>query len=234
MQGAMGEMKGFVREVYTSIQGEGIELGRRQTFIRFSGCNLSCNYCDTPKARKTEGPFIYQGKVYQNPVEVEFLSGMIDAAEIAITGGEPLLQIDFLEILCKTLKEKNLNIYLDTNATLPDDLSKIIDYVDTVCLDFKVPTAAGKPGLWDKHKACLEIAVKKMSFVKMVINENLLPRELETVCSIISEIDESVPLVIQPVFGCNIPDILDIQKKALDFLRDVRVIPQVHKYLNLQ
>ncbi len=230
----MGEVKGFVREVYTSIQGEGIEVGRLQTFIRFSGCNLSCNYCDTPETQKMEGPFVYQGKIYHNPLEVNFLLNRIEAREVAITGGEPLLQIDFLESLCKKIKEKNLFIYLDTNGTLPDNLKRIIDYVDMVCLDFKIPTATGRPRLWDEHRACLETAVRKQVFVKMVINENLLPQELETACSIIADIDRNIPLVIQPVFGCNIPNILDIQKQALSYIEDVRIIPQVHKFLGLQ
>ena len=44
-------MKTHINEVFSSIQGEGTLIGRRQVFIRFSGCNLDCNYCDTSKSR---------------------------------------------------------------------------------------------------------------------------------------------------------------------------------------
>lgn len=226
-------MKGFIREIFSSIQGEGIKVGQRQTFIRFLGCNISCNYCDTPETQKMEGSFVYQGKISENPVEVDFLIDKIAELVVAVTGGEPLLQIDFLLELCKKIKKMEKKIYLDTNATLPDALEKIIGHVNTVSLDFKIPTATGRPKLWDEHEKCLRIASTKEVFVKMVINENIIPQEIDKSCDVIERIDKRIPLVIQPVFGQHIPNILDIQKKALERLKDVRIIPQVHKYLDL-
>jgi len=224
---------GYIRELFTSVQGEGIKLGKRQTFIRFLGCNLSCNYCDTADAQTKEGPFIYAGKILPNPVTVDLLVDKFDSDEIAITGGEPLLQMEFLEELCEKIVGLDKKIYLDTNGTLPNELSKIMKYIDTVSLDFKIPTATGRPKLWDEHAACLEIAAQKTVYVKMVINENLLPQELDTACDIIKKVDKDIILVIQPISNCVVPNILDIQKKALGILKDVRIIPQVHKYLGL-
>ena len=227
-------MKGFIREIFTSIQGEGIKVGQRQIFIRFLGCNLACEYCDTPEAQKPKGPFIYRKEKFKNPVDIDSLIDKIDAPEVAITGGEPLLQLAFLEILCKKLKNKNKKIYLDSNGTLPDALRKVIKYVDTVALDFKIPTATCGPKLWQKHRECLRIAATTEVFVKIVINKKILPQELDKTCAIIEEIDKNIPLIIQPVFGCNIPNILELQKEALKRLKDVRIIPQIHKYLNLK
>lgn len=228
-----GNMKGYIKEIFTSIQGEGIKVGKRQTFIRFLGCNLSCNYCDTPNTQKMEGPFVYAGELSPNPVEVDFLLDKLDADEISITGGEPLLQIEFLDGLCKKIRQMKKDICIDTNGALPDELKKLIKYINTVSLDFKIPTATGRPKLWNEHKKCLMIAACKNVFVKMVINENLLPQELDKVCEIIVGVDKNIPLIIQPVFECVIPNILDIQKTALERLNDVRIIPQVHKYLGL-
>jgi len=226
-------MKGFVREIFTSIQGEGIKVGQRQTFIRFLGCNLSCNYCDTPEAQAKDGCFVYHGKIYNNPVEVDFLLDKVDEKIVSLTGGEPLLQLDFLSALCKELKKAGKKIYLDTNATLPDALKKAIKYADIISLDFKIPTATGRPKLWKEHRECLRIASAKEVFVKIVINENLIPGELNKVCDIIAGVDKKIPLVIQPVFNRPLPNLLDTQKKALKYLDDVRIIPQVHKYLGL-
>lgn len=226
-------MTGYIREIFTSVQGEGIKLGKRQTFIRFLGCNLSCNYCDTPDSQIKEGPFVFAGKISQNPITVETLLDKIDADEIAVTGGEPLLQMDFLEALCKKIIQLGKTIYLDTNGTLPDELSKLIKYLDTVSLDFKIPTATGRPKLWDEHAACLKIAVQKNVYVKMVVNENLLPQELDKACDIIKHVDPNIPLVLQPISNITIPNILDIQKTALGILNDVRIIPQIHKFLGL-
>ncbi|MGB3341897.1 MAG: 7-carboxy-7-deazaguanine synthase QueE [bacterium] len=226
-------MTGYIRELFTSVQGEGIKLGKRQTFIRFLGCNLSCNYCDTPDTQKKEGPFVYAGKILPNPVTVDLLLDKLDADEISITGGEPLLQMEFLVELCERMIGLDKEIYLDTNGTLPDELSKIIKYIDTVSLDFKIPTATGRPKLWNEHASCLEIAAQKAVYVKMVINDNLLPQELDTACNIIKKVDKNIILVLQPISGSVIPNILDIQKTALRILKDVRIIPQVHTYLGL-
>jgi 7-carboxy-7-deazaguanine synthase len=240
MQGALGTViahnektRGYVHELFTSIQGEGIKVGCRQDFIRFLGCNLSCNYCDTPETQTREGPFILHGEQFDNPVALSLLVSNITESEVAITGGEPLLQHRFLLSLCAELKKREHRIYLDTNGTLPDELAQVIEFIDIVSLDFKVPTATGRPKLWDMHEQCLRVASSKQVFVKMVINENVLPQEIDTACDIIERIDRRIPLVLQPVFGRHIPQILDIQKKAAARITQVRVIPQVHKYLGI-
>ncbi|MDF1532664.1 MAG: 7-carboxy-7-deazaguanine synthase QueE, partial [ANME-2 cluster archaeon] len=46
----------FLGEIFNSIQGEGIFTGMRQVFVRFQGCPLHCDYCDTPQSRKPTAP----------------------------------------------------------------------------------------------------------------------------------------------------------------------------------
>lgn len=208
-------------------------MGQRMTFVRFLGCNLSCNYCDVPECQKREGPFVYNQKTFNNPIEVDFIIDKITEDIVAMTGGEPLLQPLFLLQLCEDLKKAGKTIYLETNGTLPGAFEMVLPYVDIVALDFKIPTATGRPGMWKKHEEVLKLAGKKEVFVKMVINENIIPREIDNVVSIIEKINKNIPLIIQPVYGSKIVNILDIQKKMLKRLADVRIIPQVHKYLNL-
>jgi 7-carboxy-7-deazaguanine synthase len=183
-----------------------------------------------------EGPFLYEGKIFNNPVAADFLIDKIPEHYVTITGGEPLLQIYFLRELCERLKPLDKSLYLDTNASLPDNLKDVVQFFDTICLDFKIPSATGRPRLWTEHEQSLAIAQTgdRDLFVKIVINENFLPAELDAVCQIISRVNRDVPLVIQPVFGTEIPDILQLQKKALNMISDVRVMPQIHKYLHLR
>lgn len=230
----MGEIRGFVREIFTSIQGEGVHVGQRMTFVRFLGCNISCDYCDTKEAQHMEGPFLFEGQTYQNPVLIDALLDKILEKRVAITGGEPLLQVHFLHELCDRLVASGKSLYLDTNGSLPDNLTEVVDYFDTICLDFKIPSATGRPEFWDEHEQSLVIAKSKDVFVKIVVNENFLPAELDATCKIIARVDKSITLVIQPEFGREIPDLLELQGKALSKIDDVRIIPQVHKYLNLR
>jgi 7-carboxy-7-deazaguanine synthase len=226
-------MKGYVKEVFTSIQGEGIKVGQRQVFVRMLGCNLACDYCDTPETQKRQGLFTYQKTSQENPIDVDSLLDTITESEVAITGGEPLLQVDFLEIFCSRLKQNSRKIYIDTNGSLPHELKQVIEYINTVALDFKIPSATGERPLWSEHRECLQIAATKEVFVKIVIDENITDDELMTSCEIIKNVNKNIPLVIQPVFNRNVSDLLRIQKSALSVLTDVRIIPQIHKYLNL-
>jgi 7-carboxy-7-deazaguanine synthase len=226
-------MKGYVKEVFTSIQGEGIKVGQRQVFVRMLGCNLACDYCDTPETQKRQGLFTYQKTSQENPIDVDSLLDTITESEVAITGGEPLLQVDFLKIFCSRLKQNSRKIYIDTNGSLPHELKQVIEYISTVALDFKIPSATGERPLWSEHRECLQIAATKEVFVKIVIDENITDDELMTSCEIIKNVNKNIPLVIQPVFNRNVSDLLRIQKSALSVLTDVRIIPQIHKYLNL-
>lgn len=226
-------MIGYVKEVFTSIQGEGIKVGQRQLFVRMLGCNLACDYCDTPETQERQGPFTYQNTSWENPIDVETLITTITESEVAITGGEPLLQVDFLKIFCTRLKQSSRKIYIDTNGSLPHELNQVIEYIDTVALDFKIPSVTRERPLWSEHRECLQIAATKEVFVKIIIDENLSIDELMISCDIIKNVNKNIPLVIQPVFGRSVSNLLKIQKTALSMLTDVRIIPQIHKYLNL-
>jgi len=102
-------------EIFFSIQGEGQQAGMPAWFIRFSGCNLRCAFCDSAYAFE-------EGK----EMSIESIADSVPAKicnNIIITGGEPLLQKDLLSLL-KTLG--HMNIYIETNGTIYD--SNLIGY----------------------------------------------------------------------------------------------------------
>jgi len=100
----------YISEIFSSIQGEGLYVGRRQVFVRFCGCNLACRYCDTsgsrqsaPQCRVEVQPGSGAGNTIPNPVSAESLSEIVGrfarAARhhsVSLTGGEPLLHADFI------------------------------------------------------------------------------------------------------------------------------------------
>jgi len=227
-------MKGFVREIFSSLQGEGLQLGQRMTFIRFYGCNLSCAYCDTQEARAKTGALLHNNERFVNPVTVNFVCEKAGDRTVAITGGEPLLQKDFLLEICHALKQLNKSLYLETNGSLPVVLEQVIDHFDTVALDFKIPSATRQRPMWADHERALVCASQNAVFVKAVITNDIQVSEITKVCEIIARVRRSIPLVIQPVYGARIAGLLDVQERALDLIDDVRIIPQIHKYLGLK
>jgi len=183
-------LKARVSEVFESIQGEGIYLGAKQIFVRFFGCNLSCKFCDTKLYHFLEYDpveLLNEIKLYQNKYH-----------SISFTGGEPLLQIDFLKEILRLTKEAGYKNYLETNGTLPGELEQVIDYINFVSMDFKFPSSAQMGSFWGFHRRFLKIASRKEVFIKAVICEDTKPEDLKEAINLIKDVNKSTILVLQP------------------------------------
>ncbi|RLE42526.1 7-carboxy-7-deazaguanine synthase QueE [Candidatus Woesearchaeota archaeon] len=216
--------KAKISEVFKSIQGEGIYAGLVQIFIRFFGCNLNCSFCDT---RLSE---YVQMSCNQLLERISFFGK--DTSWVSITGGEPLLQVECLKEFFPLLKNKGYNIYLETNGTLPDNLSPLIGYIDVVSMDFKLPSSTGCGNYFDVHRRFLEISRAKDVFVKMVITPDTSEDDLEEAVSIIHNISPHIPVVLQPVHPLE--ELLKekvgyFKYRVEEYLRNVRIVPQLHK-----
>lgn len=100
-----------IAEIYKSIQGEGFLTGTESIFVRASGCNLRCWYCDTPYASwKPEGDDLSVRDILRQVEE-------IDCRHIVLTGGEPMLFAELIP-LCEALKAADKHITIETAGTL--------------------------------------------------------------------------------------------------------------------
>ncbi|MBU4472749.1 MAG: 7-carboxy-7-deazaguanine synthase QueE [Candidatus Omnitrophica bacterium] len=224
-------MKGKISEVFESVQGEGLYLGERQLFVRFFGCNLGrCQFCDTKVGRFRE---------YAPGELLEELVRYKDGCNfISFTGGEPLLQNDFLKEISRLTHERGFKNYLETNGTLPDALEETIDYLDIVAMDLKLPSSTGLNAFWDMHRRFLKIASCKEVFLKTVICHSTSKDELKEALRLIKEINNSVILVLQPN---SYENGRRMQEKLKNFkeicIRDnivTCVIPQMHEMIGLR
>jgi 7-carboxy-7-deazaguanine synthase len=225
-----------IQEIFSSVQGEGLCIGQRHIFIRFSGCNLDCSFCDEDKANNFKALGIDQVVS-----EIENLNSGNIHNTVSLTGGEPLLHTEFLKGLLPAVSDRGLKIYLETNATLTDNLNDVISYLDIIAADIKLPSVSGNSPCWDAHRNFLDIAFNKEFFVKIVVSRNIDIMDFNKAVSIIRDINLDIPLVIQPETNKTGPDInisagmlLDLQEKALKSLNNVLVIPQAHKMMGLR
>lgn len=240
-----------IREIFSSIQGEGYLAGRRQIFIRLTECNLDCNYCDTdfkPAAMvqvETE-PGSAQFDHLPSPLSLQQLLAIISGwsaalpgahHSLSITGGEPLLSADILSEWLPQLRAL-LPIHLETNGTLPVALAQVIAHLDYISMDMKLPSTAGcSAPLWDLHRLFLLAAQASNVSVKIVAGDRTTSEEINQVCAIIAQVDPAIPLFLQPLMlpggaiGINAGHLLRLQAAAASRLPDVRVIPQMHKLL---
>ena len=108
MEGEKGVGKIIISEMFISVQGEGPQIGMISWFIRTSGCNLSCDYCDSKYAKDGTEMTIKDivDAVYYSPCK-----------NVVITGGEPFIQKDLLKLI-KALGDAR--IYVETNGTIYD------------------------------------------------------------------------------------------------------------------
>ena len=226
------ESKAKIKEIFTSIQGEGPYVGVKQLFIRFCGCNLDCDYCDTEKTVNSSS-FEFDPQALKKHVE-EFDLKTIHS--IAITGGEPLLWADFLADFLPLLSSK---IYLETNSTLNIELEKIIDKVDIISADIKLPSASGVANSFALHDEFFKMAKEhnKEIFAKVVFDENILDDEISNCLKLATKYN--LTLILQPKmngngFGVSSEKIIDVFDKFLESHSNTRVVPQIHKFLQVE
>jgi 7-carboxy-7-deazaguanine synthase len=102
-----------IAELFYSIQGEGKLTGLPSVFIRASGCNLRCVWCDTPYASwEPEGDNVPVDEIIRRTRAVA-----PDATHVVLTGGEPMIMPDVVE-LCDALKQQNYHLTIETAATV--------------------------------------------------------------------------------------------------------------------
>jgi 7-carboxy-7-deazaguanine synthase len=100
-----------IAEIFFSIQGEGILVGVPSVFIRTSGCNLRCSWCDTPYTSwRPEGENLAVDQIIDQVAH-------FGASHVVVTGGEPMISPE-IEALTAALRERGLHITIETAGTV--------------------------------------------------------------------------------------------------------------------
>ena len=128
-----------VNEIFYSLQGEGFWTGTTMVFLRFSGCNLDCPFCDTNHSGYRE--------LGAEEIVAEVVQMGRDCGRVCVTGGEPALQLD--DVLVEALHGAGFKVHVETNGTRP-----LPEGVDWVTLSPKTDV----PGLKGDGKVVLEKA----------------------------------------------------------------------------
>jgi len=161
---------------------------------------------------------------------------------VSLTGGEPLLQTGFLLHLLPRIHSLGLRTYLETNGTLPIQLAQVAHLVDTVAMDIKLPGTLKDGRDWlHVHEEFLRAACATEVFCKLVFTPNTDVADVSRAAMMVASVAGEVPFIIQPVtpFGdvAQAPsqlEILQAFEAARRHVRDVRVIPQIHKMVHLR
>jgi 7-carboxy-7-deazaguanine synthase len=236
-------MNAYIYKIFNSIQGEGIYVGTRQVFVRFCGCQLRCGYCDTREARALADECRINNRRIDNPLDTGIVIDAINALwtpstrHISLTGGEPLLHSDFIKELASITP---VPVYLETNAGFPEYAEDVADLIDIASCDIKLPEHRST----DDYGSLLHAELETIeifhsgdveTFVKIVVLEETTEESIKSAVSGIESIDESIPLILQPVTPTNIDvrQLLGLMDVAGTHLSDVRMIPQIHRMIRI-
>jgi len=203
----------IVNEIFYSIQGESIYSGRPCVFVRLTGCNLRCSYCDT----------IY---AYENgsELEIEPIIKQVDSFRcplVEITGGEPLIQPE-TPLLIHSLLENGYEVMIETNGSLN------VSIIDNRCIkivDIKCPSSMES----DKNDLENLKRVSRKDQVKFVIGTR---KDYEYAVEIIRLIPSGFPghhILFSPVFGKIVPS--QLANWILEDKLDVRFHLQLHNII---
>ncbi|MBD5146143.1 MAG: putative 7-carboxy-7-deazaguanine synthase QueE [Ruminococcus sp.] len=209
-----------IAEMFSSINGEGTHAGQLAFFIRFTGCNLNCSYCDTKWANVPDAK-------YTEMTAAEILDQVKKSGikNVTVTGGEPLIQqeiIPLLEMLCG----EGRYVEIETNGSADvSEVVKIKGERPALTMDYKLPASGMESHMLTENFNLLE----KKDTVKFVAGSRA---DLERALEIIREfrLIGKCSVYVSPVFGEIEPaEIVDFMLE--NKLNEVNVQLQMHKFI---
>ncbi|MBU7012957.1 MAG: 7-carboxy-7-deazaguanine synthase QueE [Theionarchaea archaeon] len=206
-----------VSEIFFSLNGEGVLIGVPTVFVRLSGCNLRCTWCDTKYAWE-EGA---KKDVEQIAREVKKEDNGF-CEWVLLTGGEPLLQ----EIggLVDELKSIGFTIGIETNGSLYKDVLKKCDFIS---VDIKTPSSQNPTSDMTTFAHIANVIEEKKGQMKAVIADE---NDYQFIHTFVREAKVAGPLVLQPCWGrMTYNQLCHLYFEHPVPHRDIRILTQIHK-----
>lgn len=200
-----------VYSIFKSIQGEGRTMGAPTTFVRTSGCPLRCTYCDTKQAYE-------DGTV----MDVESVISEVKkhgTRHVCLTGGEPLMQRDAMDVI-RRLLEEGFKVVVETNGAMPLDEMPCDDDL-SISMDIKCPSSGQSDKMLFSNLEMLGPADQ----LKFVVSDRA---DLDYAKEVIRKHSPKCEVILTPVGGT---DLRWLAEEVLSDKLDVRVMPQLHKMI---
>lgn len=198
-----------INEIFFSIEGEGKNVGLPTIFVRTTGCNLRCTYCDTTYA-------YFEGKEMELSQILKKIKKW-KCKRVCLTGGEPLLQRDMLSLI-DMLLSRGYKIKLETNGSI--NISEVAKRDIMISLDIKCPSS----GMHEKMVMENISLLRVYDELKFVVGNR---RDYEHVKKIIKNYMPKCEVMLQPVWG----EAKKLAEWILDDEIDIRLSLQIHKIL---
>jgi len=200
-----------IYSIFKSLQGEGLTIGAPTTFIRTSGCPLRCTYCDTPQAFD-KGEQMTLDAILKKVKQLR-------CRHVCLTGGEPMAQKDAPKLI-QMLLDEGYHLVLETNGAMPLDALPCVENL-TISMDIKCPSSGESEKMLFEN---LE-ALGPTDQLKFVISDD---KDYEYAKEVLRKYSPKCEVILTPVGG---KDLKALAEKVLKEGLDVRVLPQLHKFI---
>ena len=234
-------MKVRLFEIFTSVEGEGILYGTKTLFVRLAGCPFTCFYCDTIESLPLDSGTEYSIEEANQLIDTNLKN---QTYKVNFTGGDPLIQHEAVALLAKHIQTKNIRTYLESSCFDIDRFNHVLPFMDIVKIEFKTKDS---DFVDSKHyekliihaMKCLESSINanKITYIKIVVSSktqlNEFKKLVDDIFNIISK--ENIDgFVIQPTYGISEPSLdllLNLYDVVFPYYIDVKVVPQLHKFI---
>lgn len=209
-----------VAETFVSINGEGVLAGQLAVFVRFTGCNLRCSFCDTMWANEADAP--HTKMTAEEICEAVRKTGVHN---VTLTGGEPLLRDGISALLRMLTADNTTRVEIETNGSVNLTPFVSISPAVTFTMDYKLPCSGMEDHMCTDNFALLT----ERDTVKFVAGSR---SDLERALEIIRTYDltNRCHVYFSPVFGSIEPvEIVEFMQEHV--LNDVTMQLQMHKVI---
>ncbi len=209
-----------VVEIFSSINGEGPRQGQLALFIRMQGCNLNCSYCDTRWANEEDAKFHWT-----STEEILDVVRQMHIRNITLTGGEPLLQEDIMELLQALAADPWLRVEIETNGSVPLAPFAGIENPPAFNMDYKLPGS----GMEDK------MVLENFAFLGQKDAVKFVVKDYGDLCrsrDLIREhnLTERCHVLLSPVYDeMELEDVVYFMRN--NGMNDVAIQLQIHKII---
>lgn len=205
-------------EHFISINGEGRCAGELALFLRFAGCNLRCDWCDTAWACGKDAP--HEKVSLQRITEIAEAAIQQGVRNVTLTGGEPLLQENILDVI-KRLGSMGMRAEIETNGAVP--LKPFASCGAVFTMDYKLPSSKMEQQMCTENFALLH----DEDCVKFVCGSRA---DVFRAKEIAEQFKSQCAMYLSPVFGRIDPaEIVDIMKEQ--HMGNFRLQLQLHKFI---
>lgn len=211
-----------VVEHFISINGEGRRAGQLALFIRFAGCNLNCEYCDTKWAN--EPGVHYEAYAPEKLAAMAYTSGI---RNITLTGGEPLLQPGMQALLHLFRQQPKVNVEIETNGSVDivPFMEKGQDNV-TFTLDYKT----GASGMEDKMCLSNYRNLRNTDTVKFVVGSRADMERAKEIIETYRLKEKGCGIYLSPCFG-KIEPVEIVEFLVENRMNEAALQLQLHKFI---